>query len=294
MLTFEKHISRRKHMADLTFLPATRFTLSELVAILNKGYEDYLVPIAFTEDSVDRMIGVDGIDLANSYVIETPSREPVGVMLIARRGRISRLAAFGFQKNHRGKRLGYTAVTRALADARARGDQAMRLEVIATNTAAIRLYEKHGFAVERRLVGYQVEQAGTPVSRPGWLTRQSDAPLAMIAPLLPRDLPWQIATEAIVSIAPHLNGFGNAAGTAAALYSFSDGKGRIMSMAVAPEERGKGLASEMVRAIVAMQPGHWSIPALVPETLCDGVLANAGWHRSEISQLEMRLNFAPS
>nr|WP_255714531.1 GNAT family N-acetyltransferase [Pelagibacterium xiamenense] len=278
----------------MRYKPATRIDLSELAAALNKGYEDYLIPIAFTKDSVDRMIGADGIDLASSYVLESSSGEPVGVMLVARRGQVSRLAALGLQKNFRGKRLGHNAVTRALTDAGARGDRAMQLEVIATNTAAVRLYENHGFKVTRRLVGYQIELAGTPAVRTGWHSCAPDASLDIIAPLLPGDLPWQIARESIVSIAPLLCGFANAAGTAAALFSFNEGKGRIMSMAVAPDARGKGLASEMIGALIATRPGHWSIPAVVPETLGNGALANAGWRRSAISQFEMRRTFAPT
>ena len=45
----------------------------------------------------------------------------------------------------------------AIADARARGDHALLLEVIEQNTPAVKLYTSLGFRLVRRLVGYRWE-----------------------------------------------------------------------------------------------------------------------------------------
>ena len=65
------------------------YSLAEAVAISNRGFEGYVIHVEFTVPLVADMIRCNAIDLAASRVA-LRGGEPVGVAMIARRGRRSR------------------------------------------------------------------------------------------------------------------------------------------------------------------------------------------------------------
>ena len=94
----------------------------------------------------------------------------------------------GLLPEYRGKGLGRKLAERAISDARARGIERIELEVFASNTRAIQLYEKLGFAHEgvkrkgRKLDGaYEDRRYGVAVNQ--LLGRP--APSHPIAPFAP-------------------------------------------------------------------------------------------------------------
>ena len=91
---------------DFDTAPASNYPLPDLVQILNRGFEDYFVPIQFNTTTFLNMLRKDGIDLTASRVLIADD-QPCGIALIARRGWTSRLAAMGIAKEiaRQGRRL---------------------------------------------------------------------------------------------------------------------------------------------------------------------------------------------
>jgi hypothetical protein len=100
----------------------------------------------------------DGVDFSLSRAIIVDDAI-AGVALIARRGWTTRLAAMSVRPAFRGKGLGRQAMNDLIAESEERGDHRMVLEVIESNTPAVRLYEASGFRVDRRLLGFKVAES---------------------------------------------------------------------------------------------------------------------------------------
>lgn len=135
------------------WIPLTDVSLRDACHTLNMAYQGYIVPVSFDPQSLVRRIQAEDIDLFSSRLLLV-EQQPAGIMLIARRGRLSRIAALGIVPRCRGAGYGRQAVALAIAEARSRDDGRQVLEVIETNRAAISIYTRAGFVPRRRLVGY--------------------------------------------------------------------------------------------------------------------------------------------
>ena len=69
---------------DFASVPASSYPLSDLVSLLNQGFEDYFIPIQFTNSAFVNMLHKDDIDLSISRILQA-DHEPCGIALIARR-----------------------------------------------------------------------------------------------------------------------------------------------------------------------------------------------------------------
>ena len=94
-----------------------------------------------------------------SYVYFRENR-PVAVVLVARRGWTSRIAAMAVAPEARGKGFGKRIMQGVIDEAVARDDRSMLLEVFEHNTPAVKLYKGLGFRPSRRLVGYHHDPGG--------------------------------------------------------------------------------------------------------------------------------------
>ncbi|CAN7269603.1 GNAT family N-acetyltransferase [Variovorax sp. LjRoot290] len=135
---------------DTRFAPAAEFGRSELTALWNRAYENYFVPIAFTEPLFERHLRRASADLDLSRLLLIGDALH-GISLVGRRQERAYLAGFGIAGAQRGRGL-----ARALLEAQisALSDAGMReivLEVIEQNPARM-LYRKAGFAEIRPLV----------------------------------------------------------------------------------------------------------------------------------------------
>ncbi|HSB01529.1 MAG TPA: hypothetical protein VLE49_12835, partial [Anaerolineales bacterium] len=92
---------------DFTTVPASNYPLADLVKFVNRGFEEYFVPIQFNPVTFLNMLHKDSLDLALSRVLLV-DEQPCGIALIARRGalRASRLAAMGIAQEVRGNGAG--------------------------------------------------------------------------------------------------------------------------------------------------------------------------------------------
>lgn len=139
-----------QHRPDTRFIPAAEFGRRELTALWNRAYENYFVPIAFTEALFERHLRRANADLALSRVLAIDGALH-GISLAGRRQGRAYLAGFGIAVARRGQGLArelLVAQISALSDA---GMSEVILEVIEQNPARL-LYRKAGFAELRPLV----------------------------------------------------------------------------------------------------------------------------------------------
>jgi ribosomal protein S18 acetylase RimI-like enzyme len=275
---------------DFEIVPASNYSLSELVELLNRGFEEYFIPIHFSVDMFSNMLRKDGIDLADSRVL-IASDQGCGIALIACRPwlQASRVAAMGIAKESRGKGAGSRLMKQLIADARERGDREMVLEVIEQNEPAVKLYRKHGFESMRRLVGYTHRDKGTGNTEKSEL---HEIDLPEMGRLISQDglpaLPWQLSGESITQMNPSPRAFHN--GPAYIVISNPEAEHVVIwSLLVTPEARGNSLGTKMLKRVMAHHPGKtWHVPAILPEEM-GKVFERAGFEKEKLSQWQMRL-----
>lgn len=271
---------------DLTRRPTAEFTPAQLAEFLNLGFEDYLIPVRFTAQGLERRMRPEHLDPYASSVYFAGD-QPAGVILMARRGWTSRVAAMGVAKPFRGQGVGRRMLGEALGEARSRGDRKMLLEVFEQNPSALRLYQTVGFRVQRRLLGYQ---------RPAEPGQAAD--LVEIDPLhyaqvaareYEPDLPWMLTPETLAGWVAPVRAFRLAEGAAYALVNDTPGEHFLLWGLVVPKaQRHKGWGRRMLRALVALHGGKaCQVVQTVPEELARQFLARLGFTPLPLNQLEM-------
>lgn len=265
--------------------------LPDLVQALNRGFEDYLVPIHLNVPQFLAMVRKDSIDLTASRLLCVDDK-PEGVALIARRGWVSRLAAMGISKGLRGKGAGSWLMGKLIQQARERGDHEMTLEVIEQNDAAVHLYEKFNFQTMRRLVGFIRREAIElePEELKEIDLREMGA---LVSQFGLRDLPWQISGETIAQMTPPVRAYSNGQSYVAVSNPEADHV-VIWSVLVEPQARGMNLGTHVLKQVIAKFTGRtWHVPAVYPEEL-SGVFERAGFELEQLSQWQMCLSLSPS
>ena len=271
--------------------PASNYPVSDLVTILNQGFEDYFTSIQFTNAMFLNMLHKDGIDLSASRVLLAEDR-PRGIALIAPRGarRTSRLAAMGIAKETRGKQAGSWFMKELIDEACERGDREMVLEVIEQNEPAVKLYRKYGFESVRRLVGYARKSRDVEESKKGDLQEIDRHEMSkLISEYGLPDLPWQLSGESISQMNPPVHVYRNGP----AYIGISNPEAEhvvIWSVLVEPQARRRGLASEMLNRVTGNYAGKtWHVPALCPEEF-GKVFERADFEKEKLSQWQMNLS----
>ncbi|MBU0492048.1 MAG: GNAT family N-acetyltransferase [Chloroflexi bacterium] len=272
---------------NLSIQSATDREPAQLVALLNRGFGDYLVPIAFDVPMFYHMIRHDGVDLGASRVVQCDG-EDAGVALIARRGWTSRLAGMALVPEARGQGVGRRLMDQLIAEARARGERAMVLEVIEGNAAAVRLYEACGFGRVRRL--FSCVRSGADAPAPGDLIEIDLRELARLVTAygLP-DLPWQLSGETLAQMGPP--GRAYQMGDAWVGISNLDAPHvGIRAVVVQPAARRQGQATRLLQAVMTRYPGKtWHVPALCPEEFAP-LFEGLGFERQSLAQWQMALD----
>ena len=275
---------------DFETVPASNYSLSELVKLLNRGFEEYFIPIHFNIDMFSSMLRKDGIDLSDSRILIVDD-QACGIALIARRHwlRTSRVAAMGIAKETRGKGAGSWFMKELIDDACERGDREIVLEVIEQNEPAVKLYRNYGFESMRRLVGYiyRDKEAGKFEK-----SELREINLREMGELISQyglsDLPWQLSGESITQMNPPPRAY--RVGQAYVVLSNPEAEHVIIwSVLVEPEARGNGLGTEMLKYVMAHHPGKtWHVPAIFPEEMRK-LFERAGFEKEKLSQWQMRL-----
>ncbi|HYE42638.1 MAG TPA: GNAT family N-acetyltransferase [Caulobacteraceae bacterium] len=139
---------------------ASDFSLAALTRIWNAAYEDYLVPLNFTEALVERHVRRSQIDLSRSLVALVDDR-PVGLSLAAVRAERAWIGGFGIALPFRRRGLAGQLMTAQLELLDREGVAETVLEVIDENPAR-QLYRRSGFVETRDLLLFE----GLPPSGP--------------------------------------------------------------------------------------------------------------------------------
>ncbi|WP_240356758.1 GNAT family N-acetyltransferase [Myxococcus eversor] len=276
LLEFERH--------RMDLIPAAEFSFLALSSLFARSFEGYFVPIPDAPLAFDARVRSEHISLMESRVARVDG-ELAGLVLMARRGQVSRVAGMGIIPSRRGRGLGGAMLRPLMEAARARGDSRMVLEVIEQNAPAVKLYEKLGFRRVRRLVGF----VGRPTPEAGAL---EEVALGECARLLPDGLPWQLEAATVQGLSSPVKAFrlGPACAVVADVSAPALG---LRSLVVEPESRGQGAGRRLLRALAAAHPGKTvSVGAIVPEGLCERFFLGAGFTHPALSQLELVLDFS--
>ncbi len=274
---------------EMEVKPASDYPLPDLLYLLNRSFEDYLVPISLNLIQFLTMLRKDSVDLYASRVL-IMGGEPSGVALIGRRGWASRLAAMGIVQNIRGMGAGKWLMEKLIQEARERREREMVLEVIEQNEYAARLYRGCGFQSVRRLIGLTRKSDGEKETRPldeidlreaGTLISQYGIP----------DLPWQLAGETIAHLTPPARAYRK--DRAYAVISSPEAEHVVIwTLLVEPAARGKHLGVDMLKSVMANHSGKtWHVSAIMPEEF-GSVFERAGFEREDISQWQMKLTLS--
>jgi ribosomal protein S18 acetylase RimI-like enzyme len=280
--------------SQLTWRRVTECTSEEVTAAVVHCFQGYVVPMRFTPEKYEARCRAENLDPFASglyYSNETLA----AVVMIARRGWTSRLAAMAVAPDFRGRGVGKDLLKLALEAATLRKDRAMILEVFEQNPAAVSLYASAGFRRVRKLVGYDFVHPGAGIGGSD-VSRLHEIDPLIVARLIAQegepDLPWMLAPETLAAAtlpaqALHLDEI--------AFATVADPKAEkvvIQTVLVRKAHRGKGWGSKILGALEALFADRpLRIPPLVPETLAPGLFRRAGWQPHALSLLEMRIEF---
>lgn len=277
---------------NVNFVSAAELGLERVADVLGRGFSDYLVKLPVSVGFLLNAVRVDGVDLTLSRVV-CRDGIPVGVAMIARRGWTSRLAAMALVPEARRQRLGHALVQHLLAEAKARGDRAMVLEVIEQNPPAVSLYEQCGFTRVRRLVGFSRAADDAPGAAAG----EDAAALEEVDPRTMAgivaahglaDLPWQLAAETLAQLGPPVAAFRRRG--AWALLSDPTTKPVVVCGLVIERGAEECLLAELLRTLLARYGDReWRVPAIWPEQF-SRTFVDAGFQPTALSQWQMRLD----
>lgn len=301
-------------MSERRIGSAKDLTLAALAELFVEGFRDHVLPMRMTVEQLSERIGHEQIDLAASRIL-WEADEPSALALVARRGRVSRLAALGVVPRIRRTGAGRALVDAVVGDARERGDLRMRLEVFEVNARARALYEQAGFRIVQRLVGYDGpgprapplgrraddqhgdrrddDQRGSDRTAPPELlegfTEVERTAFGEVLPVLP-GLPWQLE-RASLAVPPSSARCFTQDGCAFAYLSGVLGQvAWVRGIFTIPDGRRKGHARRLVRGLAALfAEQRLSFPPLVPEGLAASFFASAGFVRSPLTQLELSI-----
>ena len=186
-------------MPEPEILPAASQSLSALRALFNAGYSDYLRPLQLDEAAFAEHMASNEIDLECSRVLV--QSEPVAFALIALRGSAGWIGGVATVPAARRQGLGGRALTSTVRAAEEHGCDAVWLEVIDANRAALSLYEKLGFEDVRDVIVWTLPP-GVREAPEASLVPSAEAQ-AWIAAHRPSREPWQRSDQTVAALSSH-------------------------------------------------------------------------------------------
>ena len=159
-------------------MSAASVPLEEYAALFTSSFGGYQYPIVMDAERLARRVRQEHHDLCRSLVAYAGDRA-VGVAALAIRGAAGWVGGFGVVPEERGRGRGRELMSALVAQARRAGLRTLSLEVLQTNVAARRLYERAGMRVVRDLL--ILERAGKDGG--GAAPGDAPAPLEEAAPV---------------------------------------------------------------------------------------------------------------
>lgn len=121
-------------------------------AAFNAVYEDYVMPVNVSAAHVDEHVRSNDINLAESPLWLDDNGAVVGMAMLGIREDRGWVGGFGIAKPYRGRGLSHPLMQEVIDRARSLGLRSISLEVITTNTVAIRTYKRAAFTHRRDLL----------------------------------------------------------------------------------------------------------------------------------------------
>lgn len=272
-----------------TFIAAAEVVYANLATLFERAFANYLVPIRTSPGAMEARNRIEDVDLFASQIALHGTAQ-VALALVARRGRRSRIAAMGVIPEARGSGVARELLDKVTGDARARGDDSLVLECIASNERALRLYRRAGFVTTRRLVGWRAG-ALAPEAHP--IVEIDPAELGRaLARSDDGRLPWQLAPESLAALTAPMRGW-TIDGSAFAAGSVLEHEVSVRAVFTRPERRREGHAARLVRGLAAtFAPLPLAMAPLAPEALGAELAAHLGVVPHELVQVEMAFPLA--
>lgn len=253
--------------------------------VMGAGFADYLVTMKVTAEGMRRLARTDQVDFDCSRVIWAEGT-PVGVALIARRGDVCRVAGMCLIPAARGQGLGRALLNTVMAEAQARGDRAMVLEVIDQNVAAKQLYRQAGFRPLRQLRGFRAEPIPPPPHPSSVPACSLDTFIARARAQEPPDLPWQISSPTLATVDP-VHYTAHLAGELAVLVGHRQDNTKVIRGLVAPPDPADPAHDAALRQLRGQWPGSsWEAAPLFPEAWAP-LFLGAGFSPAKLAQTQL-------
>ncbi|KAA9345549.1 GNAT family N-acetyltransferase [Adhaeribacter soli] len=184
--------------------------LHEIVACFNRAFSDYFVPIAATEEAMEKRWRAGRVDYSLSFGAFDQGK--LVAFIITGVDRLNGLktaynAGTGVIPEYRGQRLVEKLYEVALPAFKVAGIKQSTLEVITQNEKAIKAYQKVGFQIVRTLHCFKGNLLTDPENFPvnGYaITRTSEIDFNLLAPLQPYEFSWDNRNEGVSMILPDL------------------------------------------------------------------------------------------
>jgi ribosomal protein S18 acetylase RimI-like enzyme len=270
-------------------------TAAQVAEALTRSFEGYVMPVNVTAQGYERRFRPENVDPFASYVYFRETR-PTAVVLVARRGWTSRIAAMAVAPEARGEGLGKLIMRDAIEEAVERGDRSVLLEVFEHNTPAVKLYEGLGFRPVRRLVGYHKDPGGAAPETTDHLHEQDPLTFArVVAREGDPGLPWMLTAETLSGTVSPARAFHLEHSAYALIGDPEAGVIPLVALVVPRAHRRNGWGTRLMRALIARYADRaWSIPQIVPEELAPAFFVQCGWTLTDTNQLEMVLDLTGS
>ena len=271
--------------------PVAECTAAQVADALTKSFEGYVMPVNVTAQGYERRFRPENLDPFASFVYFQKTGS-VAVVLIARRGWSSRIAAMAVAPEARGRGLGKLIMQNAIDEAVERGDRSVLLEVFEHNTPAVKLYEGLGFRPVRRLVGYHHDPGGAGPDVTDTLYELDPLDFARVAAREGEsDLPWMLTAETLSGAVSPARAFRLDHHSYALIGDPETNVIPLVAFVVPRAYRRNGWGTRLMQALFARCPDKaWSIPQIVPEKLAPTFFARCGWTLMDTNQLEMVLD----
>ncbi|MGH0000809.1 GNAT family N-acetyltransferase [Pseudovibrio ascidiaceicola] len=240
----------------ILFRRASEFSLSQLHQVMVLAFSDYVIQMDMPLADFERMIRARGFDAELSWVA-TDNEQLVGFWFIGKQdaypGTIYAVST-GTAPKARGKGIASKLFAKVEEYAAQQGYHHVQLEVITSNTAAVKAYEKLGFQTKRNFQCFSLHKAA-------FTDRNSErmpvpADWAEIEPkaagLWERAPSWQNTAFAIRALADGVTAYKiEQNGQLAGYIAFTRKTGAVMQIAVAPDKRRQGYATALLTAAFA-------------------------------------------
>ncbi|PJJ60187.1 GNAT family N-acetyltransferase [Hymenobacter chitinivorans] len=273
----------------LTARPVLDFPSAQVTEAMNRSFEEYFVPLVFTPETFERRFRSEHLD-AQASKLWFAGEELVGLVLIARRGYTSRVAAMGLVIDARGKGYGKQMLQAALDEARARHDRSMLLEVFVPNERARRLYERLGFRNTRELFTFRREPQ--PVEVAAQLTEVDPRQVAyLVAREAAENLPWMFAAESLMAASAPTRAF--SLDDKAFVILRPEAERTLVQTVIVPKaHRRQGWGRRLLQAVETAFPGPPLTMPMVTQGPGYDFLWAAGWEPLELALFEMECPLA--